>query len=143
MPSKLRTVSWVLLAIEGTLVLLVSLISASLAYRGDFPLGGVSIGEIAGGRDAVLAGLRGARGTAAAGGAAGAVLFLSVVLGPYRRGEVSAWWGILASLLVLAAIASARVLFITPALGIGAPLILLGLGVVALLLDARRLTAPR
>jgi len=59
-------ISWVMLAVVGALVLLVSLISANLAYRGDFPVGGVSIGEIASGRDAVLLGLRGARGTAAA-----------------------------------------------------------------------------
>ena len=41
---SLRTVSWVLLALVGGLVLLVSALSASLAYRGDFPIGGVPIG---------------------------------------------------------------------------------------------------
>ena len=40
---SLRTVSWVLLALVGVLVLLGSLASAGLAYRGDFPIGGVSI----------------------------------------------------------------------------------------------------
>ena len=105
MGSKLRTASWVVLAVDGALVLLVSLISASLAYRGDFPVGGVAIAEIASGRDAVLEGLRGARGTAAAWGAAWAVLFLAVVLGPYRRGDVATWWGILFSLVALAAVA--------------------------------------
>jgi hypothetical protein len=143
MGSKLRTASWVVLALEGALVLLVSLISASLAYRGDFPVGGVSIGEIASGRDAVLEGLRGARGTAAAWGAAWAVLFLAVVFGPYRRGDVATWWGILFSLVALAAVAGARAAFISSRLGISAPLILLGLGIVALLLDVKRLSGPR
>jgi hypothetical protein len=143
MGSKLRTASWVSLAVVGVLVLLVSLISAGLAYRGDFPVGGVSIGEIASGRDAVLVGLRGARGTAAAWGAAWAVLFLAVVLGPYRRGDVASWWGILASLVVLTAVAVARVPFTGNLLGIGTPLILLVLGIVALLLDAKRLSGPR
>ena len=136
-------ISWVLLAVVGALVLLVSLISANLAYRGDFPVGGVSIGEIASGRDAVLLGLRGSRGTAAAWGAAWAVLFLAVVLGPYRRGDVASWWGILASLLALGAVAGARVLFIGSQPGTGTPLVLLVLGIVALLLDVKRLTGPR
>ena len=136
-------ISWVMLAVVGALVLLVSLISANLAYRGDFPVGGVSIGEIASGRDAVPFGLRGARGTAAAWGAAWAVLFLAVVLGPYRRGDVASWWGVLASLLALAAVAGARVLFVGNQPGAGTPLVLLVLGIVALLLDVKRLSGPR
>jgi hypothetical protein len=143
MGSKLRTVSWVLLAIVGVLVALVSLISTNLAYRGDFPIGGVSIAEIAGGREGVLLGLRGARGTAAAWGAAWAALFLVVVFGPYRRGDVATWWGILVSAIVLAAVAGARVAFIGVRPGIEAPLILLGVVLVALLIDVKRLTAPR
>ena len=64
--SKLRTVSWVVLALVGALVMLGALGSANLAYRGEFPLGGVSITEIASGREPVLLALRGARATAAA-----------------------------------------------------------------------------
>ncbi len=143
MGSKLRTVSWVLLAIVGVLAGFVSLASANLAYRGDFPIGGLSIGEIAGGREGVLLGLRGARGTAAAWGAAWAALFLAVVFGPYRRGDVDTWWGILVSAIVLAAVAGARVAFIGVRPGIEAPLILLGVVLVALLLDVKRLTAAR
>lgn len=143
MGSKLRTVSWVLLALVGVLVLLGSLASAGLAYRGDFPVGGVSIAEIASGRDAVLVGLRGARGTAAAWGAAWAALLLVVVAGPYRRGDVTSWWGILVSLVVLTAVVAARVPFTGNPLGIGTPLILLVLGIVALLLDVKRLSGPR
>lgn len=143
MGSKLRTVSWVVLAVVGVLVLLVSLSSANLAYRGDFPLGGTSISEIAGGREAVLLGLRGARGTAAAWGAAWAVLFLAVVFGPYRKGDVATWWGILASTLILGAVVGARVLFIDLQAGTGTPLVLLVVVIVALLLDVKRLTVPR
>ena len=143
MGSKLRTASWILLAVVGVLVLLIALTSANLAYRGDFPVGGLSIGEIASGRDAVLEGLRGSRGTAAAWGAAWAALFLAVVLGPYRRGDVATWWGLLASVIVLGAVAGARVLFIPYQAGTGTPLVLLVVVLVALLLDVRRLTAPR
>ena len=142
MGSKLRTVSWVLLAVVGVLVLLVSLVSANLAYRGDFPVGGVSIGEIAvGTRRGAARACAASRGTAAAWAAAWAVLFLAVVLGPYRRGDVATWWGILASVLVLGAVVGARVLFLTVAGGHGrgrssSSVVVL----VALLLDVKRLT---
>lgn len=140
---KLRTVSWVLLAIVGAFVLLAALASASLAYRGDYAIAGVSIHDVAAGRETVLAGLRGARGTAAAWAAAWATLFLAVVLGPYRRGDVATWWGLLASVIVLGAVAGARVLFTRLQAGTGEPLVLLVVVLVALLLDVRRLSAPR
>ncbi len=140
--GKLRTASWVLLALVGGLVLLGSLASAGLAYRGDFPIAGVSITDVASGREAVLLGLRGARGTAAAWGAAWAVLFLAVVIGPYRRGDVATWWGILASAIVLAAVAGARVIAGAQA-GVGAPLVLLVIVLIALLLDVKRLAGAR
>jgi len=140
---SLRTVSWVVLALVGALVLLGALASAGLAYRGDFPIGGVSIADVASGREAVLLGLRGARGTAAAWAAAWAVLFLAVVFGPYRRGDVATWWGILASVLVLGAVAGARVVFTSAKAGTGEPLVLLVVVLIALLLDVRRLTGTR
>lgn len=143
MGSKLRTASWILLAVFGVLVLLTSLISANLAYRGDYPVGGVSIGEVAAGRDAVLEGLRGTRGTAAAWAAAWAALFLAVVFGPYRRGDVATWWGLLASVLALGAIVGARVMFLQSQAGVGAAVIVLVVVLVALLLDVKRLTGPR
>ena len=59
MSSKLRTVSWVLLAIVGLLTLLASCASAQLAYWGTFPVGGVEIAEIAGDNNDLLLGLRG------------------------------------------------------------------------------------
>jgi hypothetical protein len=137
--SKLRTVSWIVLALVGALVMLGALGSANLAYRGEFPLGGVSVSEIASGREPVLLGLRGARATAAAWAAGWAALFLAVVLGPYRRGDVAAWWGILASAVVLALVAGARVPLIGVRAGSGGPLVMLAIVVIALLLDVRRL----
>jgi hypothetical protein len=143
MSSKLRTASWVVLGIVGVLTLLGALESANLAYRGAYPIGGVSISDIASGREGVLLGLRGARGTAASWAAAWAVLFLVVVLGPYRRGDVASWWGLLASAVVLAAVTALRIPLVNVAAGTGTALVLLVVVVLALLLDVGRLTASR
>jgi hypothetical protein len=139
----MRKASWILLAVVGVLVFLIALTSANLAYRGDYLVGGVSIGEIASGRDAVLEGLRGSRGTAAAWGAAWAALFLAVVLGPYRRGDVATWWGILASVLALGAVVGARVMFLKSQAGTGTALVILVVVLVALLLDVKRIAGAR
>jgi hypothetical protein len=140
---SLRTVSWILLVLVGVGVFLIALTSANLAYRGDFPVGGVSIGEIASGRYAVLEGLRGTRGTAAAWAAAWAALFLAVVLGPYRRGDVATWWGLFASAVVLAAVVGARGLFISSQAGTSTAVVILVVVLVALLLDVKRLAGAR
>ena len=139
----MRTTSWVLLTIVGAVTLLVSLISANLAYRGDFAIGpaGTRIEDVAAGRTPVLEGLRGIRGTSAAYAAAYAVLFLAIVLGPYRRGEVWAWWALLAAIAALALIVALRMAFLSSRLGVGAALIPTGLALVALLFDVRRLSA--
>jgi hypothetical protein len=128
----------------GAVTLLVSLLSANLAYRGTYPIGtdGTRIQDVAAGRPAVLEGLRGVRGTSAAYAAAYAVLFLAIVVGPYRRGDVWAWWTILAALVVLAALVSLRMAFLSSRLGVGAALIPTGLSLLALLLDVRRLSRP-
>jgi hypothetical protein len=142
MSSKLRTVSWVALAIVGVLTLLVALLSAQLAYWGEYLVGGVPIVDIASGNDHVLLGLRGVRGTSAAWGAAWAVLFLAVVIGPYRRGDVTAWWGILASALVLGLIVALRVPVLGVQAGTGTALVLLVLVILGLLVDVKRLGQP-
>jgi hypothetical protein len=136
----LRSVSWVLLAVIGLLVLVFSLVSANIAYRGDFAIAGVSISDVAAGREAVAQGLRGARGTAAGWGAAWAALFLGVVIGPYRRGDVATWWSILISVILLGAVVGARVLFTRAQAGTGTALVILVLVLVALLLDVKRLS---
>ena len=114
MASKLRTASWVILALMGAFVLLISFVSAGLAYKGDYPIGGVAVADVAAGREGLQTALRGIRGTSAAYAAGFAVLYLAVVLGPYRRGEVWSWWAILASALVIGLVVLARV----PLLGI-------------------------
>ena|SRR5258706_6856739 len=146
MTSKLRTVSWVVLALMGAVILLISCASAYLAYLGDYPIGGVPVAEVAGGRLGVLTALRGIRGTSAAYAAGYAVLFLVTVLGPYRRGEVWSWWALLAGALTIALLGLLRVPLLGIAFGAGGsgPVFTqAAVVVVGLLLDVGRVTARR
>jgi hypothetical protein len=137
---RLRTVSWVMLAVVAALVLVGSAVSAGLAYsERPYPIGPASLDEVAAGRAAVATALRGIRGTAAAFAAAYGTLLLCVVLGPYRRGETWCWWAILGGAVVLFAFAAARQPFLGTALGIATPSIHLGLVLLGLVLDGGRL----
>jgi len=89
----MKKASWIVLAVAGAAFVLVSLVSAARAYNtgDDYGIGGVRVSKVAAGREAVASGLRGIRGTSAAFAAAYGVLYLAIVLVPYRRGEVWAW----------------------------------------------------
>jgi hypothetical protein len=136
MGSKLRT-SWV--CSRWSCPVLLGSLAPPVAYRGDFGAG--PIGEIAPAAT-VLVGPRGARNRCRVGRRMGGAV-PGRVAGPYRRGDVTSWWGILVSLVVLTAVVGARVPFTGNPLGIGTPLTLLALGIVALLLDVKRLSGPR
>jgi hypothetical protein len=139
----MKTASWILLAIAGSLLLLVSFASATLAYRGEYTIGPgqVKVQDVAAGRADVLEGLRGIRGTSAAYAAGYAVLFLAIVLGPYKRGDVWAWWALLAALLLVVLISVARVPLLGSRWGIGTSVTPAGLMLLGLLLDVKRLSA--
>lgn len=140
----MKTASWVILTVLGALVLLASVISAGLAYGGnDYPIGPKPISEIAAAHEGVGVALRGIRGTSAAYAAGYAVLYLAIVLGPYRRREVWAWWAILGGVAVIAVVTCLRVPLIGLRLGAGAALIQLGVALVGLLLEVGRLRAAR
>ena len=141
---RLRTVSWVMLAVVAALFLAGGVTSSFIAYSGsgaDYRIGRDSLDQVAAGRPEVATALRGVRGTAAAYAAAYAVLLLGVVAGPYRRGDVSSWWAILASAVVLFVITAARQPLLGTTLGMGTPAVALGVVVLALLLDGGRLKA--
>jgi len=137
----MRTVSWVILAIVGALTMLGSMASCNIAYRGagDEQIGSESLSQIAAGSPQRATALRARRGTAAAYAGGFATLFLAIVLWPYRRGDVWAWWALLAGTLVLAAMVLLRVPFLDTRIGAGTGLITLVVVALGLALDAGRL----
>lgn len=138
--SKLRTVSWILLALIGAATLLGSLASVGVAYfSADDQIGPVTLSELTSGRDDVAVAIKARRGTAAAFGFAYAALFLMVVIGPYRRGDTWSWWALLVGIVLSSGIILLRVPTLGTNLGLSAATIPLGLGLLALFLDVSRL----
>src|SRR5687767_3666231 len=108
----MRTASWVVLAVVGALFLFGGLASTYVAYTGaEDPLlpGGPTVSAVDAVHPGLATALRGRRATAAAFAVALAVLWLYVVLVPYRRGEVSSWWALLAASLALGIVIMLRV----------------------------------
>src|ERR1044072_1314869 len=93
--------SWIILLVVVVAVALLSLQSLRIAYTGnqDSLITGFTLDQLRehGGEEAVKA-FKGRRATAATWALAYALLALTVVLGPYRRGERWAWWALLVSL---------------------------------------------
>ena len=111
----MKTVSWVLLALAGASTLLVSLNSARRASGTDRDqIGPARLSELSVGRPEVATAVRARRATAAAYGAGFGILFLLVSVGPYRRGDVWAWWTLLVGMLVVSVLVLLRV----PLLGV-------------------------
>ena len=111
----MRKASWIILSVVGVLTMLGSLVSLAVAYT-SIPdqIGPATLDELSAGRPDVAVALRARRATAAAYGVGFPTLFLSITLGPYRRGEVWAWWALLAGTLVVSGLILLRI----PLLGI-------------------------
>jgi len=136
----MRTASWVILALVGALTMLGSMASCYVAYRSpNDPIGPVSLSQIAGGQPEVATALRARRGTAAAYAGGFAALFLAITLWPYRRGDVWAWWALLAGTAAMAVIVLLRVPFLNTRSGAGTGLITLVVVALGLALGAGRL----
>ena len=112
----MKTASWVLLALIGVAILLLSLVSTARSY-GNYNdnFGGPGLRQLSAGRPDVETALRSRRSTAAAYSAGFATLFLLITVGPYRRGDVWAWWALLVGMLV----PSLLILLRVPLLGTG------------------------
>jgi len=111
----MKRASWILLAIVGALTLVGSFVSLAIAYGTERDqIGPATLAELSAGRPDVAIAIRARRATAGAYGAGFATLFLAIALGPYRRGEVWAWWALLAGMLVVSALIVLR----APLLGV-------------------------
>ena len=111
----MKNASWIILTLTGGLTLLGSLVSLGIAYSSaEDQIGPATLAELSVGKPDVAIAVRARRATAAAYGAGFATLFLAITLGPYRRGEVWAWWALLAGILVVSGLILLRV----PMLGI-------------------------
>ena len=138
----MRTASWVLLAVVAVLMLLGGIASTYTAYANvedNLLPGGPTVQDLETMSPGLATALRGRRATAAAFALAYGVLLLFVAVVPYRRGDVWAWWAILAASLTLGLVIMARVPVLGTRLGAGTGLVQLGVVVLALLLDVRRL----
>jgi len=141
----MKKASWIVLTVAGTAFIVISLVSAIHAYNkgDDYGIGGVRVSKVAAGREAVATALRGIRGTSAAFATAYGVLFLAIVLTPYRRGDVWAWWALFAGSSTVLVIALLRIPFLDTTLGVSAGATQFTLTMVGLLLDVRRVKSRR
>jgi hypothetical protein len=135
----MKKASWITLMVVGVLITFFSALSAINAYWRNWSVGPTSVTKLEATVPGTEVALRGARSTAAAFGVAYGVLFMIVVWGPYRRGEVWAWWALLSSMLCLAAIILLRVPILGTTLGINPAVIPLVLVLVGLGLDLDRI----
>ena len=141
----MRKASVSILAVVGIGLLLLSFVSMGQAYFNNYTIGGSdgpSVKEIGAGDEQLVKGLRGIRGTSAAYAGAFAALFLAIVFGPYKRGDVWAWWALMAASSLFAAMVLLRLVFVGTTLGVGAATGQVFLTIVGLLLDVSRLRAP-
>ncbi len=123
----MKKASWIILVVVGALTLLGSLFSLGLAYgSARDQIGPASLAELSVGRPEVATAVRARRATAAAYGAGFATLLLAITLGPYRRGDVWAWWALMAGSLVVSVLILLRVPFL--GVNLGAPAAVTGAG---------------
>lgn len=140
----MRTASWILLTLVTLLIALGGLGSTFIAYFGapsaDAITPSMTLESLQVGEETATA-LRGRRGTAGAFAIAFASLLLFVILGPYRKGSLWAWWAILCSTSLLAGFAALRIIALGTSQGVSTYGILLAVVVIGLLLDVKRLTS--
>jgi hypothetical protein len=140
----MKTVSWIILVVVGALTLLGGLGSLGVAYiSAQDQIGTASLTELAVGRPEVATAVRARRATAAAYAAGFATLFLAIILGRYRRGDVWAWWVLAAGTLVVSGLILLRVPFLGTRLGASPALLQLVVAGAGLALGAGRLGGGR
>lgn len=133
-------VSVFVLAVIAAFIIFGSVQSAVVAFtnQGDH-VGSITFDQLRSmGDDEAVKAIRGRRLTAATWALAYAALFAWVVLGPYRRTQKSAWWILMASLIIPQVISIARLLFIGTTVGTLPSALLLGFGLLGLMAGVPR-----
>ena len=140
----MKTASWILLALVTLLLMLGSFASMTIAYfaqpSADVLYASVTMQDLNLDPEVATV-LRGRRGTAAALGLAFGTLLLFIIWGPYRKGDRWGWDAILSGIGVFAVATALRGVALGTWLGASTALIVLGIVVIALLLDVKRLSA--
>src|SRR6186713_299613 len=115
----MKTASWLILAFAGLVTLALSVLQVVRAYGTSYDdrIVDVRISELAPGRPEVEVAIRARRATAGAYGAGFGALFLMIAVGPYRRGDVWAWWALLTGMLLVSVLILLRVPFLDTGLG--------------------------
>jgi len=142
----MKTASWILLTVAAGLTLLGSLASLGVAYfaspTADQIVPGTSVQALGAddGHPEITTALRARRGTAAGYAVGYGLLLLILILVPYRRGEVWAWWAILAGAVTVFVTYALRLPTLGTRQGLVVPAaVQLGVIAVGLILDAKRL----
>jgi hypothetical protein len=140
----MKKASLILLTVLGVAITVISLVSAVHAYRttDDYGIGHSRVSRVAGADAGVATALRGIRGTSASYGVAYGILFLAIVLGPYRRGDTWAWKTLLVAGLTQSVLVLLRIPILGTRLGVAAAVNQIVILVVGLLLDVGRLKGP-
>lgn len=137
----MKILSWILLALVSLLGLVGSAESLGAAYFGDsraeMITGTIALADLSS-DEQVTKSVQGRRGTAASLGLSLTALLLCVVLGPYRRGAVWAWWAILVSTVLFGAGVLLRIPLLGTTQGSMTGLVVLLITIPALLLDVQR-----
>jgi hypothetical protein len=142
----MKTISWILLTVVVLLIGLAGLGSTYIAYFGaasnDVITSSTTLENLQITEETATA-LRGRRGTAAAFALGFVTLLLFVILGPYRKGALWAWWAILCSTATVAGFMLLRIPALGTSQGATTGGFLLVAVLVGLLLDVRRLTGRK
>ncbi len=139
----MKIASWILIGLAILLFTLGSTASMVIAYMASPSLDAITPSatlDTLGLDSEVATAFRARRGTAAALGLSWAILLLCIILGPYRKGQVWAWWAILCSVAAFAGSTALRIPTLGTSQGVSTAVILLVVVVVGLLLDVRRLS---
>lgn len=144
-PKALFVASWILLSVLAIAIVAFAALSTATAFGsgGDNLTPAVTLDQLSGlGPDVAMA-IRGRRVTAATWALAYGILMCIVVLVPYRRGEVWAWWAMLVAFGLSQFLSIARVPLLGMSQGAGASGILLALALLGLMAGAPYLFSRR